>query len=108
MGWLVDNGSAQFLGKGVSTGPTWSHCCPRARDHQLHIHSKQEGRGGLSAVEKRGIERKGKEEETEQKRMRGKREKVKEPSTVSVTLTSEGEEEWDEVKRIEEEIEPNI
>jgi len=59
-------------------------------------------------LKKRGIERKEKEEETEQKKMRGKREKVKEPSTVSVTLTSEGEEEWDEVKRIEEEIEPNI
>merc|ERR1719430_23863 len=59
-------------------------------------------------LKKRGMESKEKkeeEEESEQKRRRGKREKVKEPSTVSITLTSEGEEEWDEVKRIEEEIE---
>merc|ERR1712130_923518 len=55
-------------------------------------------------LKRQGEVEKEEKEENEQKRRKGRREKVKEPSTVSVTLTSEGEEEWDEVKQIEEEI----
>jgi len=58
----------------------------------LELKKREEGGGEMEVV---------------QRRKREKKEKGKGPSTISTTiLTSEGEEQWDEVQKIEEEIEP--